>query len=77
MSGEGERIARLEERADVGEGDLLQMVAKVDAIAKDVNEIKQKLSNWHGFFSGVMFTIAAISGLIGAGLTAIWHRLFP
>jgi hypothetical protein len=74
---DGERIARLEERADVGEDDLVRMVEKVDDIAKNVNEIKEKLSNWHGFFSGMMFTIAAIAGLIGAGLTAVWHRLFP
>jgi hypothetical protein len=75
MSEDGERIARLEQRADDGQDDHAQMVEKVDAIAADIHDIKEKLSNWRGFVSGMVFTIAAIAGLIGAGLTALWNYL--
>lgn len=74
MSGEGERIARLEQRADDGQSDHAQLVEKVDAIAADIHEIKEKLSNWRGFVSGMVFTIATLAGLIGAGVTALWHK---
>jgi hypothetical protein len=46
-------------------------------MAADIHEIKEKLSNWRGFVSGMVFTIATLAGLVGAGLTAAWHRLFP
>ena len=75
MSEDGERIARLEQRADDGQNDHAQMVEKVDAIAKDIHEIKEKLSNWRGFVSGMVFTIATLAGLIGAGVSALWHKL--
>lgn len=72
---EGERIAKLEQRADDSDTDQAALVEKVNAIAADVHEIKEKLSNWKGFFSGVMFTIATLAGLIGAGITALWNHL--
>jgi hypothetical protein len=72
---EGERIARLEQRADDNRSDHDQLVEKVDAIAADITAIKEKLSNWRGFVSGMVFAIAALAGLIGAGVTAVWHRL--
>ena len=72
---EGERIAVLEQRADDTKTDHDQLVAKVDAIAADIHAIKEKLSNWRGFVSGMVFTIAALAGLIGAALTAAWHKL--
>ncbi len=75
MSDDGERIARLEQRVDDGRSDHDQLVDKVDAIASDIHEIKEKLSNWRGFVSGMVFTIAALAGLIGAGITALWTRL--
>lgn len=75
MSTEGERIAVLEQRADDGQADRDHLVEKVDAMAADIHEIKEKLSNWRGFVSGMVFTIATLAGLIGAGLTAAWHRL--
>ena len=71
---EGERIARLEQRADDNRSDHDQLVDKVDAIAADIHAIKEKLSNWRGFVSGMVFTIAALAGIIGAGLTALWNR---
>jgi hypothetical protein len=74
MSGDGERIARLEQRADDGQSDHAQLVDKFDAMAKDIHEIKQRLSNWRGFFSGMVFAISALAGLIGAAATALWHR---
>jgi len=70
-----ERIARLEQQADDTRTDHDQLVGKVDAIAVDVHEIKEKLSNWKGFFSGVMFTVATLAGLIGAAITALWNHL--
>jgi hypothetical protein len=72
---EGERIAVLEQRADNTQSDHDQLVQKVDAIAADIHAIKEKLSNWRGFVSGMVFTIAALAGLIGAGLTAVYHKL--
>lgn len=71
---EGERIARLEQRAEDGQIDHQELVKKFDAMANDIHEIKQKLSNWRGFVSGMVFTIATLAGLIGAGVTALWHR---
>jgi uncharacterized BrkB/YihY/UPF0761 family membrane protein len=75
MSGEGERIARLEQRADDGQIDHAQLVEKFDAMASDIHDIKEKLSNWRGFFSGMVFAISALAALIGAAVTTLWHRL--
>lgn len=72
---ESERIARLEQRADDSSDDHEQLVAKVDQIATDVAAIREKLSNWRGFVSGMVFAIAALAGLIGAGITALYHKL--
>jgi hypothetical protein len=74
MTFERERIARLEERADDSETDHDQLVKKFDAMASDIHEIKEKLSNWRGFVSGMVFAISALAGLIGAGATWLWHR---
>lgn len=75
MSDDGERIAKLEQRADDGDGARDELTRKVDEIAADIHEIKEKLSNWRGFASGVIFTIATLAGLIGAAVTAAWHKL--
>lgn len=75
MSEEGERIARLEERADGSQDDHDELVKKFDAMASDIHEIKEKLSNWKGFWSGMVFTIATLAGLIGAAVTALWVKL--
>jgi len=75
MSDDGERIARLEQRADDGQSDRDHLVEKVDAMAADIHDIKEKLSNWRGFVSGMVFTIAALAGMIAAGITALWNRI--
>ena len=75
MSDDGERIAKLEQRADDGALAGAELSKKVDEIAADIHEIKEKLSNWRGFASGVIFTIATLAGLIGAAVTAAWHKL--
>ena len=75
MSGDGERIAKLEQRADDGQTDHDQLVMKFDAMAADIHDIKEKLSSWRGFVSGMVFTIATLAGLIGAGVSALWHKL--
>ena len=72
---EGERIGRLEQRADDTRREHDQLVEKVDAIAADIHAIKEKLSNWRGFVSGMVFTIATLAGLVGAAVTAAWHKL--
>jgi uncharacterized protein YoxC len=74
VSEDGERIARLEQQADDTRTDHDQLVDKVDAIAKDIHAIKERLSNWRGFVSGMVFAISALAGLIGAGTTWLWHR---
>jgi uncharacterized protein YoxC len=74
MSEDGERIARLEQQAGDTRTDHDQLVEKVDAIAADINAIKEKLSNWRGFVSGMVFAVSALAGLIGAGATWLWHR---
>lgn len=74
MSDDGERIAVLEQRADDSQAARDDFAKKVDAMASDIHEIKEKLSNWRGFVSGMVFTIAALAGLIGAGVTALWNR---
>jgi hypothetical protein len=73
---EGERIARLEERADTNDASHENFSGKLDQIASDVHTIKEQLSNWRGFFSGVVFAISALAGLIGAGAMALYHRVF-
>lgn len=72
---EGERIAKLEQRADDGDQDKAALIEKVDAIANDVHAIKEKLSNWRGFVSGMVFAIATLAGLMGAGVTWLWTHL--
>ena len=75
VSEDRERLARLEQQADDTRTDHDQLVEKVDAIAADIHAIKEKLSNWRGFVSGMVFTIATLAGLVGAAVTAAWHRL--
>jgi hypothetical protein len=79
---EGERLASLEAHAEdaVRERHEIRTTLKnqdiaLSTIRHDVHEINVKLSNWRGFFSGMVFTIAAIAGIIGAGLTALWNYL--
>ena len=72
---DAERIAKLEQRADDSADDHKEVASQVAQIAKDVHEIKEKLSNWRGFVSGMVFTIATLAGLIGAGVTALYHKL--
>lgn len=74
---DGERIARLEQRANDSQLDRAEFERRFEQMARDIGEIKDKLSNWKGVMSGVVLTIGMLAGLIGAGLTFLWHRLFP
>jgi hypothetical protein len=74
---EGERIARLEARADGHDDDITRVVDDIGAIRISLSNIDKTLSGYRGFWFGVTFSVGTLAGLIGAGLTAVWHRLFP
>lgn len=77
MSHDGERIAALEADAETAKRRLDNQDDDLAAIRKDVHEIKNAVSRANGFFAGMAFAVATLAGLIGAGLTAVWHRLYP
>ena len=84
MSQEGERLAALEVHAEGAARQRDEIVGRLDsqdtdlrAIRNDVHEIKQTMASYKGFAAGFAFAIAALGGLVGAALTAAWHRLFP
>lgn len=77
MSAEGERIAALEADAETAKNRLDHQDGDLAAIRADVHAIKNVLSNYKGFMSGVIFAVATLAGIIGAGITAVWHRLYP
>ena len=72
---DGERLATLEARDD-------ELFRKLDAqdealktISADVHAIKEQLSGYRGFVAGAFFVVGSLGGLIGAALTAAWHKL--
>ena len=84
MSGEGERLAALEVHAEdaARQRDVIFLRLQsqdedLRAIREDVHAIKQTMASYKGFAAGFAFAIAALGGLVGAALTAAWHRLFP
>jgi hypothetical protein len=77
MSENCERIAALEADAETARRRLDVQDDDLAAIRRDVHEIKNAISKANGFFAGAAFAVAALAGLIGAGLTAVWHRLYP
>jgi F0F1-type ATP synthase assembly protein I len=74
VSDAGERIAVLEQRADDSQSDRKTDRDQLNAMAQDIHEIKEKLSNWRGFFSGVVFAMSMLAGLVGAAATWLWHK---
>jgi F0F1-type ATP synthase assembly protein I len=74
VSDAGERIAVLEQRADDSQTDRKTDRDQLNAMAQDIHEIKEKLSNWRGFFSGVVFAMSMLAGLVGAAATWLWHK---
>lgn len=70
-----ERIAALEARENETVRRLDDQDDDLKAIRKDVEEIRNVISHYKGFAGGVIFAVATLAGLIGAGVTAIWHRL--
>lgn len=74
MSDNGERLAALEADAETARTRLNGQDADLKAIREDVHQIKLSLSRANGFFAGAAFAVAALAGLIGAGLTSLWHR---
>lgn len=75
MSHDGERIAALEANAENALRRLDDQDDDLAAIRRDVHEIRSVLANYKGFMSGAAFAIASLAGLVGAGITALWHRL--
>ncbi len=72
---DGERLATLEARDD-------ELFRKLDAqdvalksISTDVHAIKLQLSGYRGFVAGAFFVVGCLGGLIGAAITAAWHKL--
>ena len=83
MSAEGERLASLEAHsveASKQRDEIVSRLASQDkdlaAIRQDVHAIKVTVASYRGFFAGFSFAVAALGGLIGAALTAVWNRLF-
>lgn len=77
MSSDGERIARLEMQAEGHEKEISEVVSDIKAIRESIGKIENAVSSYRGFWTGVTFAIGSIAGLIGATLTAIWHKLVP
>jgi hypothetical protein len=83
VSEEGERLASLEAHAQDAEKQRDAIVSRLSsqdkdlaAIRADVHSIKVTVASYRGFFAGFSFAVAALGGLIGAALTAVWNRLF-
>lgn len=74
MSDDGERLATLEANAATALRRLDSQDTDLGAIRRDVAEIRNVLANYKGFMSGAAFAIATLAGLIGAGVTALWHK---
>lgn len=83
MSEDGERLASLEAHAeeaarqrDVIFSRLQRQDGDLRAIREDVHAIKTTVAGYKGFFAGFAFAVAALGGLVGAALTAAWHKIF-
>lgn len=83
MTADVERIATLEALAREGISRREEIVEKLDsqdqelmAIRTDVHAIRMSLAGYKGFFAGASFAVAALGGLIGAAVTAVWAKLF-
>jgi hypothetical protein len=84
MSEAGERIAVLESQASESTRQRAVIVEKLErqdadllAIRNDVHAIRVTVASYKGFFAGFSFAVAALGGLIGAAVTALWNRMFP
>lgn len=81
MTSEVERLATLEAQSIESTKHRASIVEKLErqdqdllAIRNDVHAIKETLSGYKGFFAGFAFALAALGGLVGAAVTAAWHR---
>lgn len=74
---DGERIAALEAQVDGIVDELGEQSRDLKIIRSDVHEISKAISNYRGFLAGMLFAVASLAGLIGAGLTLVWHKLVP
>lgn len=76
MSEDGERIAILEAKVEQALTERQGMRDDIRAMRNDVNVIRDQLSSYKGFWSGVVFAISAGAAFIGAVVAAVWHKLF-
>lgn len=72
---DGERIATLEARDAELFRKLDEHEQTLKAVGADVAAIKLQLSGYRGFVAGAFFVVGSLGGLIGAALTAAWHKL--
>jgi len=75
VSEDKERLATLEAR----DGELFRKLdaqdRALDSIKTDVHAIKEQLSGYRGFVAGAFFVVGSLGGLIGAAVTAAYHKL--
>lgn len=72
---EGERLATLEARDNELFRKLEAQDTTLESIRTDVHAIKVQLSGYRGFVAGAFFVVGSLGGLIGAAVTAAWHKL--
>ena len=70
-----ERIAALETMVENLHDDLDSVKDDVHAMRGVLEEANLAISKYKGFFGGVVFTVGAIAGVVGAVVASIWHKL--
>lgn len=68
---EGERIAVLETQFD----EMDRRLGVVESMSDDVHEIKNVISRYKGFWGGIVFAASMLSGIIGALIAIVWHKV--
>jgi hypothetical protein len=69
-----ERIARLEAQREGDQATLEGLSDKFDAMAKDVQEIKQTIAGQKGYFRGVTTTVVAAWSVVLLVLQSLWDK---
>ena len=75
MSTEEARIAVLENVVEDLHDDLDSMKDDLKAVRESLTHVELAVSQYKGFFGGVVFTVGAIAGVVGAVVASIWHKL--
>jgi len=72
---EGERVAVLEAVVEDLHDDMDEVKSDLRAIRDSLAQVELAISKHKGFFGGVVFTIGAVAGVVGAIVASIWHKL--